>query len=244
MADDATEALLQVGFRSGAPSQGACARAPTGAQQPRLQPIYATPPLRACRGRHRSGAATPRATLFPRRPADAPLPRMRTQEVHAPWEFASRLETGGVEVRTTVKELLAGQGDSVVTTLQRTGVSKLGEFVADSNLVYPAFDGEPILTLGSRERDVDYEALWTRRLNALAPKEERPTGAAPRGTGPRRVRPAAARMPARSTGPGLPATAQCAHAAPARRRIMRRGGRAPPPPPQAGAASWWSRRLL
>ncbi|EFN52792.1 expressed protein [Chlorella variabilis] len=98
------------------------------------------------------------------------------QEVHAPWEFASHLETGGPDPRTTVRELLAGQGNSVVTTLQQRGVTKLGEFLVESDLVYPAFDGEPILTLGSKERDVDFEALWTRHLQDSLPKRERPTG--------------------------------------------------------------------
>lgn len=112
-------------------------------------------------------------------PPDLPLPLPRShaiQEVHAPWEFASHLETGGPDPRTTVRELLAGQGNSVVTTLQQRGVTKLGEFLVESDLVYPAFDGEPILTLGSKERDVDFEALWTRHLQDSLPKRERPTG--------------------------------------------------------------------
>jgi hypothetical protein len=75
-----------------------------------------------------------------------------------------------------VPALFAGRGDGVVAALQRSGVSKLGEFVADSRLVYPAFGGEPLLTLGTGERDVDHERLWTRHMQGLLPKGERATG--------------------------------------------------------------------
>ncbi|KAI3431610.1 hypothetical protein D9Q98_004659 [Chlorella vulgaris] len=103
------------------------------------------------------------------------------EEVHAPWEFASRQNQGSGNVVTSVSELLrqqqGQQGDAVVATLQRSGVSKLGEFVADSNLVYPAFDGQPILTLGSPMRDADYETMWTRFMgDTLKRKGERRTG--------------------------------------------------------------------
>lgn len=118
--------------------------------------------------------------------------------MHAPWEFASRQNQGSGNVVTSVSELLrqqqGQQGDAVVATLQRSGVSKLGEFVADSNLVYPAFDGQPILTLGSPMRDADYETMWTRFMgDTLKRKGERRTGGPAPGhafhlRGPKQVR--------------------------------------------------------
>lgn len=98
------------------------------------------------------------------------------QEVQAPWEFASRQADGGADPRTTVRQLLARQGDAVLSTLQRSGVSKLGEFEAEATLVYPAFKGEALLTLGSPLRDIDPEAVWTRSLRARLPPGEKQTG--------------------------------------------------------------------
>ncbi|PRW39343.1 transient receptor potential channel [Chlorella sorokiniana] len=97
------------------------------------------------------------------------------QEVQAPWEFASQLEQGGDAAVCTVRELLAAKKEEVLRTLQRQGVSKLGEFRVPADLAFPAFGGEPILTLGSRRRHVDYESFWGRRLHALH-RGPRPTG--------------------------------------------------------------------
>lgn len=58
------------------------------------------------------------------------------------------------------------------------GVSKLGEFSAPSDLVFPAFGKDTILTLGSSRRAVDYEALWGSRLRELA-RGHKPSGAGP-----------------------------------------------------------------
>lgn len=55
------------------------------------------------------------------------------------------------------------------------GVTKLGEFHAPADLAFPAFRGEPILTLGSKRRHVDFESFWGRRLRELH-RGPRPTG--------------------------------------------------------------------
>ncbi len=49
-----------------------------------------------------------------------------------------------------------------------------------ADLAFPAFRGEPILTLGSRRRHVDFESFWGRRLHDLH-HGPRPTGGGQRG---------------------------------------------------------------
>lgn len=97
------------------------------------------------------------------------------EEQHAPWEYVSQLEAGGGDPTLTMAGLLASQQDTVLRTLQTQGVSKLGEFSAPSDVVFPAFGKDPILTLGSPRRALDYEALWGARLRELA-RGHKPTG--------------------------------------------------------------------
>ena len=97
--------------------------------------------------------------------------------MHAPWEYASQLEHGGADPCTTVRQLLASKADEVIATLQRQGVTKLGEFSTTSDLVFPAFGKEAILTLGSRHRNVDFENLWGRHLHKGRQQGPQPAGA-------------------------------------------------------------------
>ena len=101
--------------------------------------------------------------------------------MHAPWEYASQLEHGGADPCTTVRQLLASKADEVIATLQRQGVTKLGEFSTTSDLVFPAFGKEAILTLGSRHRNVDFENLWGRHLHKGRQQGPQPAGAWLRG---------------------------------------------------------------
>lgn len=83
--------------------------------------------------------------------------------LQAPWEAIDDVE-GGHQGVIKLSKLLSSRPDTAIRILQHKGVLKLGEFTQPSNVVFPEFKYNPILTIGSDERFPDHEQMWRREL--------------------------------------------------------------------------------